>query len=114
MNTQNSGKTLKNLRLKTQKRMFEFSNSENLINCIIMLYRKKKLRKLECEIYKTSNKYIMILKSAKNCLSNVYAKEFSENHTESLLEICKTEEYGILLTKENTITRFGEIFSPKI
>jgi len=91
--------------------MFEFSDSENLIKCIIMIYRKKKLRNLECRIYKTKDKFKMILKSAKNCESILYAKEFSEYATENPLIISFTEEYEIPITRKNAILHLGEIFS---
>lgn len=111
MNTQQSSKTFKTVRPKTNERMYEFENSEALTQCIIALYRKARFRDLKSSLYKMPDCYRLIIKQSNPCNSPVYIKEFSRCHSNSAIELSVTKEYGKLLIKNNAVEIFGKAFN---
>ena len=113
MNTQQSGKTLKTVRPKLTERMYEFTESEALTQCIVTLYRKEKYRNLESSLYKMPDCYRLIIKSSKNCESQLRTNEFCQQQSSSPVLIGVTKEYGKALIEKKAIKIFGKAFNPK-
>ena len=113
MNTQQSGKTLKTIRPKLTERMYEFSDSEALTQCIVTIYRKENYRNLESSLYKMPDCYRLIIKSAKNYENLFCTNEFCQQQSSSTVLIGVTKEYGKALIEKKAIRTFGKAFSPK-
>ena len=110
MKIQQNDKMINGVRLKYIERMYEFKNSEDLAQCVVLIYKKENLRKITSSLYKMNDSYRLIIKSSRNCKSGVFAEEFCQKWSSSAIDISATKEYGKPLISRKAVAVFGRAF----
>lgn len=88
--------------------IFEFYSSENLLFSVEKMYKNQITRKIEGDLYRSGNKYLLVL-FVKNFEIGSIKRFFgtADRIRFDALSLAKTQEYGKIIISKNTIHRLG-------
>lgn len=92
----------------TRPLIFGFSEAEDMLRCISVLY-KSKIQHIHSDLYKFGSQYILIIKPNRSISRRLEALlcEYGEKISGGSLTISKLREYGSTIAKNDAIERVG-------
>ena len=92
----------------TRPLIFEFSDAEDMLRCISIIY-KANVQHIRSDLYNFGSKYILIIKPNRNISHRLEALicEYSERISGGNLTISKLKEYGRIIVTNNAIEKIG-------
>lgn len=92
---------------KSTQIIFEFSDTDALINGTVRLY--KCYAQINSSIYKMPKAYRLVITSRSDC-DFFFMNEFCTRQSDSKLEAAYTAEYGKLICEKNAVEKIGKAF----